>query len=414
MSTNVDPKGAWFQTVDSVLQEDSPEGMGQAVGDSLFWFVTGGGAGKLASRLSKLEAGISKARDLSKSKRVGSLAERMGTHRGKTAPRHLEHLRQDAPISGACFVAGTQVETDKGKVSIEDIKPGDRVLSRSEDGSVGYKPVLQVFVTHPIALMHLSYRRESSGNSGTSSSGDGDADDGDPDGLHTIVGTKVHRFWSVTRSEWIEMVDLEVGERLLLADGSFAVIIRNELEQADEGNTFTTYNFEVPDWSSYYVAADGSGSKDSAVWVHNLTKNPCAQQSAPGELSNKVLGELGEAEAIRLLEQRGYSEIFSIQNSSGWGIDLIATNKSGEIRFFEIKANTSRLSKPQKKGARAYVVQKLEEAVRGYRNWKNAPIELRLKAQELLDKINSGEIDPKGIVLRFDSQTGTFKAKRWR
>jgi hypothetical protein len=173
------------------------------------------------------------------------------------------------------------VETDKGKVSIEDIKPGDRVLSRSEDGSVGYKPVLQVFMTHPTELMHLSYRRESSGSSRTNSNPDGDAEDGETDDRYTIIGTKVHRFWSVTRSEWIEMADLEVGERLLLADGSHAVIIRNELEQADEGTTFTTYNFEVPDWSSYYVAPEGS-AKDAAVWVHNLTKNPCAQQSAPG------------------------------------------------------------------------------------------------------------------------------------
>jgi hypothetical protein len=109
---------------------------------------------------------------------------------------------------------------DKGSVSIEDIKPGDRVLSRSEDGSVDYKPVLQVFMTHSTELMHLSYRRESSGSRRTNSNGDGDAEDGESDDQHKIIGTKVHRFWSVTRFEWIEMVDLEVGERLLLADGT--------------------------------------------------------------------------------------------------------------------------------------------------------------------------------------------------
>ena len=47
-----------------------------------------------------------------------------------------------------CFAAGTLVHTDKGLVPIQDIKVGDMVLSKSEDGNgeVGYKPVLNTFV----------------------------------------------------------------------------------------------------------------------------------------------------------------------------------------------------------------------------------------------------------------------------
>lgn len=46
------------------------------------------------------------------------------------------------------FAAGTLVHTDKGLVPIQEIKVGDMVLSKPEDGSgeVSYKPVLNTFV----------------------------------------------------------------------------------------------------------------------------------------------------------------------------------------------------------------------------------------------------------------------------
>ena len=46
------------------------------------------------------------------------------------------------------FVAGTLIHTDKGLVPIQDIKVGDRVLSKPEDGSgdIEYKPVVKTFV----------------------------------------------------------------------------------------------------------------------------------------------------------------------------------------------------------------------------------------------------------------------------
>ncbi|MCG2575338.1 hypothetical protein LVY74_17550, partial [Acinetobacter sp. ME22] len=54
----------------------------------------------------------------------------------------------DDMFNFGCFVAGTLVTTDKGKVPIQDIKVGDLVLSKPEDG-IGepeFKPVLKTFV----------------------------------------------------------------------------------------------------------------------------------------------------------------------------------------------------------------------------------------------------------------------------
>ena len=46
------------------------------------------------------------------------------------------------------FVAGTLIHTDQGLVPIQDIKVGDRVLSKLKDGSgdIEYKPVVKTFV----------------------------------------------------------------------------------------------------------------------------------------------------------------------------------------------------------------------------------------------------------------------------
>lgn len=51
-------------------------------------------------------------------------------------------------IDNGCFAGGTLVHTDKGLVPIQEIKVGDMVLSKPEDGSgeVSYRPVLNTFV----------------------------------------------------------------------------------------------------------------------------------------------------------------------------------------------------------------------------------------------------------------------------
>ncbi|MCG2575353.1 Hint domain-containing protein, partial [Acinetobacter sp. ME22] len=60
-----------------------------------------------------------------------------------------------------CFVAGTLVTTDKGKVPIQDIKVGDLVLSKPEDG-IGepeFKPVLKTFVHEQKPIWMVRARR---------------------------------------------------------------------------------------------------------------------------------------------------------------------------------------------------------------------------------------------------------------
>ena len=60
------------------------------------------------------------------------------------------------------FTAGTLVHTNKGLVPIEQLKIGDKVLSKPAEGlsELVYKPVLRTIVTEDVPvflrLLHLS------------------------------------------------------------------------------------------------------------------------------------------------------------------------------------------------------------------------------------------------------------------
>ena len=145
-----------------------------------------------------------------------------------------------------CFVAGTLVQTSEGPRPIESIRPGDLVLSRDEaSGEQGYKPVLDTVVTRPDRLYHVRYRTL--------------------DGIEAeLVGTGEHPFYVVNRFSFIPAARLEVGDVLRLADGNQAEVSGIDIEEAVDGEAFTTYNFEVADFHTYFVG-------DVGVWVHNAS-----------------------------------------------------------------------------------------------------------------------------------------------
>lgn len=208
-----------------------------------------------------------------------------------------------------CFVAGTKVKTINGWKSIEKIKKGDKVWSRNDKtGEMGYKKVLNTFVTHPVKLVHLRYREcRSTANNGTHTSPssdsdkDQDEDEGssdDDDDSHLIIGTANHPFWSIDRNEWTEMGELHVGERLLLDNGKEAQVSAFSIEDTKEGTRFTTYNFEVEDWHTYFVAPENADSDTSSVWVHNTSSNPCAAGYSELADIKKLLGEGPEVDFV--------------------------------------------------------------------------------------------------------------------
>lgn len=138
-----------------------------------------------------------------------------------------------------CFVAGTLVWTESGPEPIEQVRRGDRVLSRNEQtGRVALAPVTALFVTPDMPLVAVSVVRS-----------DGSAD--------VVRSTPGHLYWTADRA-WTRADALAPDEPLLDADGDE---LRVGAVQAVEARA-EVYNFEVEGTHSYFVGTLGA-------WVHN-------------------------------------------------------------------------------------------------------------------------------------------------
>ena len=71
-----------------------------------------------------------------------------------------------------------------------------------------------------------------------------------------VVTTAPHPFYVVGKG-FVAASELTAGDDLSLADGSVADVIGLTIQLAASGESFTTYNFEVADFHTYFVNAEG-------------------------------------------------------------------------------------------------------------------------------------------------------------
>jgi hypothetical protein len=136
--------------------------------------------------------------------------------------------------AGKCFVAGTMVVTSEGEIPIEQIVPGEQVLSTNTDtGETTFKRVVRTFVHQASAVLDIQI------------------------GDTVITVTETHRFW-VPGVGWQEARNLAAGSPLLDNNDKILVV---DATTRHEGN-FTVYNFEVQQFHTYHVSRLG-------VLVHN-------------------------------------------------------------------------------------------------------------------------------------------------
>ncbi|MFN0053816.1 MAG: polymorphic toxin-type HINT domain-containing protein [Planctomycetales bacterium] len=136
---------------------------------------------------------------------------------------------------GECFAAGTPVWTEAGLQAIEQVQPGDRVLSQDvETGELTYKTVLHTTVQPPKELQTLRLDAE------------------------TIVCTSGHRFW-ISGLGWMRAKDLEPAWLVHTTVGNTPVW------SAGRGETAATYNLVVADFHTYFVGKTGVLSHDVLV-----------------------------------------------------------------------------------------------------------------------------------------------------
>ncbi|MBA3707214.1 MAG: hypothetical protein H0W83_00165, partial [Planctomycetes bacterium] len=171
-----------------------------------------------------------------------------------------------------CFVAGTPVHTDHGLLAIETIHTGDHVLSRDpRTGIQRFQRVAATFVTHPTTLYKVvigACHPEPTSSISSSTTNSEGSDDLSESATLALTCTGTHPFWVIEQNDFVPAEDLRSGEHVLLADGDSAIVMRTEVEAVPDGQSFTTYNFEVEVFHTYFVGSQG-------VWVHNAAPREC-------------------------------------------------------------------------------------------------------------------------------------------
>jgi hypothetical protein len=152
-----------------------------------------------------------------------------------------------------CFAAGTPVHTENGLVPIEEVQPGDLVLSRDErTGEEAYRPVTRTFVTPEQELLAISLEDASGAT-------------------ETLDVTAPHPF-RVEGRGWIPASELEPGDQVAGADGGDLTVAGAE----ETGRTGTVYNFEVEGFHTYFAG-------QSAAWVHNDCEEDGPESDNPAD-----------------------------------------------------------------------------------------------------------------------------------
>ena len=136
----------------------------------------------------------------------------------------IKKLKEETTYVSACFAAGTLVHTDKGLIPIQDIRVGDKVLSRDENdpnGELCYKSVLKTVKTPNQEVFRFTYCAE-------------DQYDVIESNLSYVIATKDHPFWNNTEGRWCPTIDMSSGAEILLAnqgDMEYYFLANNQIYQ---------------------------------------------------------------------------------------------------------------------------------------------------------------------------------------
>jgi len=145
----------------------------------------------------------------------------------------------------SCFPAGTPVQTSTGPMAIEQIRPGDCVLSQDPDtGELAFKPVLATTVRPPSPLINIRVEGE------------------------TIRATRGHPFW-VSGIGWQMAKELMAGQWLHTPGGSV------QIESCQQQGAAACHNLVVADFNSFFVG-------EIQVLIHDNNLRQVTSAKVPG------------------------------------------------------------------------------------------------------------------------------------
>ena len=122
------------------------------------------------------------------------------------------------------------------------------------------------------------------------------------------------------------------------------------------------------------------------------------------KLDPKETGKLGETIAKRMLQDKEFTDIFSIQNASNNGIDIVARSTDGKIHFFEVKASAKgrvRGLTERQKDMEKFVDEILQKAAKGTHPYQNIDAKLKAAAMKIYQELDDST-DYLGSVIKVD------------
>ena len=198
-------------------------------------------------------------------------------------------------LKSQCFTGDTLVSTEEGNRRIDEIKPGDKVLSyNTETGENELQEVKNVSVSKTDILVHII------------------TDDG-----RDIETTMFHPFYVKNEDgtgEWKAASNLKAGDELLSEDGKKVKISEVKVEKLAE--EITVYNLELYEVHTYYVAG--------GVLVHNYCTPQEMNKKKAEALEGKDIQFEKKADALEFITKKfpGFSEEMAGHRSSeGWHFD---------------------------------------------------------------------------------------------
>ena len=177
-------------------------------------------------------------------------------------------------LKSQCFTGDTLVSTEEGNRRIDEIKPGDKVLSyNTETGENELQEVKNVSVSKTDILVHII------------------TDDG-----RDIETTMFHPFYVKNEDgtgEWKAASNLKAGDELLSEDGNKVKVSEVKVEKLAE--EITVYNLELDEVHTYYVAG--------GVLVHNMCATDKKDLGGVGNGSNSGINSENPLEDIEYTDK---------------------------------------------------------------------------------------------------------------
>ena len=176
-------------------------------------------------------------------------------------------------VGNVCFIAGTLIAIECGRIAIESIEVGDYVWATDPDtNETELKQVVNVFRNEATELVHVYIDGEE------------------------IVCTNEHPFYSPVKG-WTSACKLKAGDIIVTLNGEYVIVecVQHEILESP----ITVYNFEVEGFHTYYVGNENS------VLVHNKCNDgfiPDKDQQALIELAKEHQGGVSRQEANILID----------------------------------------------------------------------------------------------------------------